>query len=319
MAQIVNQPILSLCIPIYNRLKYLERQLARFVEDKDLFGDQIQLIISDNCSTDDLLSCCEKYQQQGLKLLYHRNDTNLGADGNFDWCFHHADGRYVWLLGSDDVPVKGVLTKVIECLSSNDYGLFHLSQRRMDQEIAIYNDSDEMAVSVNYWFTFMSANIIRTDSLMSVNLFDYRHSFMIQVPAYLNACCSSQRNAILFLPEFFEKETDGANNGGYNLFQVFVINLYGIYESFMDKGLLSRQAFDQMIKIEYRNFLLGFIVRQLVLRRKRNFTTDGGWKILWKYYRKKPYFYFYLLKEIGRLINRRILCYRNRYRCILKK
>lgn len=297
MAQIISQPILSLCIPIYNRLKYLERQLARFVEDKDLFGDQIQLIISDNCSTDDLQSCCKKYQQQGLKLQYHRNDTNLGADGNFDWCFHHAIGKYVWLLGSDDIPVKGLLPEVVEYLSSNDYGLFHLSQRRMDQDLTIYNDSGEMAVAVNYWITFMSANIIRTESLKSVVLSEYKNSFMIQVPAYLNACCSNKRNAILYMPQVFEKETDVANNGGYNLFLVFVVNLYGIYESFVKKGLLPLWAFDKMIKIEYRDFLLGFIIRQLILRRKRNFSTVGGWQILWKYYGLKPYAYYYLIKR----------------------
>ena len=148
MAQIIEQPLLSLCIPIYNRLVFLERQLARMLEDKDLFENQIQLIISDNCSTDNLQACCEKYQQQGLKLLYHRNESNIGPDGNFDWCFHHADGRYVWLLGSDDIPVKGLLEKVIGLLYA-DYGLIHLSMRKLSQEISLYHSSENMAVAVN--------------------------------------------------------------------------------------------------------------------------------------------------------------------------
>ncbi|MBR4625234.1 MAG: glycosyltransferase family 2 protein [Alphaproteobacteria bacterium] len=106
-------PLLSLCIPIYNRLPYLERQLKRMIEDKDLFKEKIQLIISDNCSSDDLLSCCEKYKSQGLNLHYHRNETNIGPDGNFDWCFHNAGGKYVWLLGSDDIPEKGILSQIV--------------------------------------------------------------------------------------------------------------------------------------------------------------------------------------------------------------
>lgn len=44
MAQIEKKPVLSLCIPIYNRIAYLERQLTRFLEDKQLFEEQVQLI-----------------------------------------------------------------------------------------------------------------------------------------------------------------------------------------------------------------------------------------------------------------------------------
>jgi len=295
MAQINNQPILSLCIPIYNRLTFLERQLGRMLEDKALFENQIQLIISDNCSSDDLKSCCDKYQQQGLNLIYHRNETNVGPDGNFDWCFHHADGKYVWLLGSDDVPVSGFVNNLVGYLKESDYGLVHLSIRKMNRELTVFENSDDMAVSVNYWLTFMSSNIIRTDSLKTIDLSDYRESYMIQVPAYLNACCSYQKNAILYIKQFFELDSDAANNGGYNLFQVFVTNLFGIFESFVDKGMLTKKSFDKMIEVEYKEFLSGYIINQLILHQKQNFTTNGAWSKLWKYYGRKPYAYYYLM------------------------
>lgn len=299
MAQI-EKPVLTLCIPIYNRLAYLERQLERFSEDKELFDRKIQLMISDNCSTDDLESCCKKFQEQGLKLTYHRQETNIGPDKNFEWGFYHAEGKYVWLLGSDDVPVSGFLKRLVGYLDDSDYGLVHLSMRKMDKEITIYHTSDDMAIAVNYWITFMSSNIIRTESLKNVDLTDYRKSFMIQVPAYLNACYSYQKNAIIYLSQFFEKDTDAANNGGYNIFEVFVTNLYGIYEEFVGNGLLSKQAFGKMIKIEYKEFLVGYIIKVLILGEKGNFKTENSWSALKKYYANKPYAYYYLLKKIVR-------------------
>lgn len=305
MAQIIVQPLLSLCIPIYNRLSYLERQLTRMLEDKDLFEKQIQLIISDNCSTDDLRSCCEKYQKRGLKMHYHRNETNIGPDGNFDWCFHHADGKYVWLLGSDDIPVKGLLQKIIGLLNE-DYGLLHLSMRKLSQELYLYRSSEEMAVAVNYWITFMSANIIRTDSLKTVDLSEYKRSFMIQVPAYLNACCSYQNNAVIYLPQYFEKENDGANNGGYNLFEVFITNLYGIFESFVQKGLLSKDALEKIKRVEYKEFLVTWIVSILILKTNKNFKRGADWKILNKHYGRKPYAYYYLFAYLAKSVFRKI-------------
>lgn len=298
MAQMKEQALLTLCIPIYNRLTFLERQLERMSEDKDLFDEKIQLIISDNCSTEDLRSCCGKYEQKGLKLNYHRNEVNLGPDGNFEWCFSHADGKYVWLLGSDDVPVSGFLVKLLGYLEHDDYGLIHLSMRKKEKELTISSTSDDMAMMVNYWITFMSSNIIRTESLKTVDLSEYRNSFLIQVPAYLNACCSYNNNAILYLPQYFEKETDFANNGGYNFFQVFVTNLYGIYESFIEKGLLSKQAFDKMIKIEYKESLVRYISKVLILGEKGNFKTENSWVALGKYYANKPYAYYFVLKEL---------------------
>ena len=157
------------------------------LEDKDLFEKQIQLIISDNCSTDDLRSCCEKYQQLGLRLHYHRQEKNIGPDGNFDWCFHHADGQYVWLLGSDDVPVAGMLRELIEVLSDSDYGLVHLSISRQSQKLRAYHNDETLLADINVWITFISSNIIKTDTVKDYDLSSYVGSYMIQVPAYLNA------------------------------------------------------------------------------------------------------------------------------------
>ena len=297
MEKIENKTLLSLCIPIYNRLSYLERQLARMLEDKDLFEEQIQLIISDNCSSDDLNSCCEKYQQQGLKLTYHRNETNIGPDGNFDWCFHHADGKYVWLLGSDDIPVSGMLRNVMKLLKIADYGLIHLSMSSRKEKLKIYHQNDAMLADINVWITYISTNIIRTESVKGYNLTEYMGSFMIQVPAYLNACLTAENNALVYIGELFEKDSDGANNGGYNLFQVFVENLFGMYQRFIDKGMISQNTFEIIKKKEYKEFLSGYIIIILILKtsRGKKYDSEGAWSIIYQHYGRYLYAYYYPL------------------------
>ena len=308
----VKQPILSICIPIYNRLFYLEKMLYRFWEDKDLFDEKIYLFIADNCSQDDLQSCCAKFQTMGLNLCYHRNDENIGPDRNFELCFHSGKGKYTWLLGSDDIPVSGFLRRILAQLERNDYGLFHLSMRPQGSALIEFRDCNEMAVAVNYWITFMSANIIRTDTIDGVDFSSYRQSNMIQVPAYLNACTISKINAVSFLCPPFEKDSDADNNGGYNLFKVFVTNLFAIYENFVDRGLLSQSAFDEIKKIEFKEFLSGFIVRLLIFRTNKNFEVTDGWNILRKYYKGKPYEVCYLIKAmiVQVLVNIKSFCCR---------
>lgn len=300
MAQINKNALLCICIPIYNRLNYLDRMLSRFLEDKDLFDDTINLIVSDNCSQEDLQSCCKFYQDQGLNLLYHRNEENLGSNGNFLWCFENAVGKYIWLLGSDDIPKSGNLQRLVNYLECKDYGLFHISIVSKRQGITEYSDAEEMAVAVNYWITFMSSNIISTSSLQNIRLAPYKETWLVQVPAYLNACCMSNINAVLGFKEFFESESDALNNGGYNLFKVFVTNLYGIYEEFIDKSLLSRKVFNRIIKIEYKEFLVYYIIQLLIHRKECNFQLEGSWNALRKYYGRKPYAYYYLIKRLFR-------------------
>lgn len=291
MAQVA--PLLSLCIPIYNRLAFLDRQLARFLEDKKLFDEKIELIISDNCSKDDLESCCNQYQKQELKLTYHRNETNLGPDGNFDWCFHHANGKYVWLLGSDDIPVQGFLSRLVEFLSGGDYGLVHINVHPHQETAKVYHNDNTILADIGVWMTFMSANVIRTSSLNTIDLKPYVGSYMIQVPAYLNGCLSSDVNAAVYLGKPFESGTDSANNGGYNLFQVFVENLFGIYQRFVDGGQLPQQTFEQIKRSEYKNWLVNFVVDFLILHRKKrkNFDLANSWLILYKHYGRYLYPY----------------------------
>lgn len=303
------KPLLSVCIPIYNRLPFLERQLDRMMDDKELFKEQVQLIISDNCSSEDLKSCCEKYQSQGLQLLYHCNETNIGPDGNFAWCFHHADGKYVWLLGSDDILVKGVLEKIVSLLQDENYGLVALSMKPKNEEVTTYYDHGEILADICYWITFMSVNIIRTETIKTIALSDFLSSFMIQVPAYLNACLASDVNVVLYLGYPFEKDSNAENNGGYNLFQVFIENLHGIYQSFVDKEMLSQKTFERIKRIEYKDFLVGFIVDFLIFRlpKRKNFDLDNSWGILWKHYGRYFYSYYYLARRIAVRIVRLLL------------
>ena len=283
------------------------------LENKELFDEKVQLVISDNCSMDDLQSCCKKYQQQGLNLTYHRHEINLGPDGNFDWCFHHASGKYVWLLGSDDIPAKGILQQIMKILEGGDYGLVCLSTLPRENRLKIYYNDKEILADINVWITFMSANIIRTDTVRNFDLKEYIGTYMIQVPAYLNACLTTKNNCLAYLGKLFEDESDSANNGGYNLFQVFVENLFGIYQNFVDKGMLSQKTFEKIKRLEYKSWLYTYVINLLILRRaqRKNFKMENSWSILLKHYGQYLYMYYYtawkLLMKIVRCITNKII------------
>lgn len=287
------QPLLSLCIPIYNRLEYLKRMLERFLEDKILFEETIDLLISDNCSTDDLESCVNEFKSKGLKITYNRNQKNLGPDGNFLYCFNHAKGKYCWLLGSDDIPVKGFLNSLVTVLQGKEYGLVHLNHHSDGlSQLFEYSDNQKMVENIAHWITFMSSNIINTKNIAFINSNQYMDTYLIQVPYYLYSCLNSPVNAI-YKYSCFEKDDDSANNGSYNLFQVFVQNLFDVYERFYQQKMLSKKVIENIKRNEYEHFLFPFIKDLLVLKKKSNFDKKHAWHILFRCYGLKWYFYSY--------------------------
>lgn len=309
-----NQPILSICVPIYNRSMYLDRMLARFLEDKELFQEQIQLYISDNCSTEDVHGVANKYRQLGLNLTYHCNESNLGMDGNFINCFSHAEGKYTWLLGSDDIPQQGLLQELLDILSGNNFGLLHLSNRNQNKigQLEEFADGNAFVEFLYVWITFISGNIVRSEKINSVSLKKYDGTIISQVPLYLYSLLTSDKNAV-YHQDYLEQDNDAQNNGGYRLFEVFVGNLFEIFQEFVDEGLMKKRTLERVKKAEYKNWLLRYIYDILIIRgpKRRNFDTANAWSILFHHYGRYPYFYWYLgvkilkmsAKEIARFMS----------------
>ncbi|MFO0959089.1 MAG: glycosyltransferase [Isosphaeraceae bacterium] len=107
--EVADGPFWSVLFPTYLRNSYdcdlFERSL-RSVLDQDPGRDQMEIVIVDNCSPDDL---CERLVQRLApeRVVYHRNPTNLGLVGNFNACLSKARGRWVHLMHHDDLLLPG--------------------------------------------------------------------------------------------------------------------------------------------------------------------------------------------------------------------
>jgi len=297
----MGQPLLSINIPIYNRSSYLDRMLARFLEDKDLFEDKVALFISDNCSKEPLPEVVQKYSDQGLRIAYERNETNIGGDGNIVKCFKHGGGEYVWVLGSDDIPCRGIVREIIRFLDSGEYGVLHLSEQSKKNGFHEYESADAFFESMHVWVTFISGNIVSGQFVTQVPLDNYESTSFAQVPVYLAAGYGSKRNAI-WEGKVFESGSDAANNGGYNLFRVFCDNLLTILDQAVSDGYMKRESFLRIKKSVYKNFTVKYILPLLILRKTGNFEVSGGFGSLFRNYGGHLYSYVFFAREVFRSV-----------------
>lgn len=84
---------LTIAIPTYNRLEKLKICLKRLMEQKKI--EQIEIIVSDNASTDGTGEYMTELVKKAENIHYYRNTENVGPDKNFLNCFEKAVGEYV--------------------------------------------------------------------------------------------------------------------------------------------------------------------------------------------------------------------------------
>lgn len=115
----MKKPMLSICVPTYNRAMTLDRLLRCMHALPDGVGDGIEICVSDNCSKDNTRQIAKKWASK-LPLKYGRNSDNLGYDRNVLASLSMANGDFAWLMSDDDLPMPGSLATMLEAVRKAD-------------------------------------------------------------------------------------------------------------------------------------------------------------------------------------------------------
>lgn len=118
-----NKPLLSICIPTYNRVLCLQQCLESITEQfkNPLILKNVEVVISDNASTDDTENLVKKYQEKFPNILYHKNIENIGIDRNILTVTEKANGNYVWLLGDDDALFPDAIAHILKKIKLKEF------------------------------------------------------------------------------------------------------------------------------------------------------------------------------------------------------
>ena len=92
-------PLVSICIPTYNRASQLQQALTSAMEQD--YG-KLEIIVVDNASTDHTAEIVSRCQKLDSRIVYTANESNIGAVNNFKAAVALANGDYVMWLADDD-------------------------------------------------------------------------------------------------------------------------------------------------------------------------------------------------------------------------
>jgi len=118
--QKVQNKLISICIPAYNRPKELYRLLSSIDSDEQ---QKIEIIICEDKSPkrEQISQIVNKYiSESNYKIKYFENEFNLGYDKNLRELISKASGDFIVFMGDDDTFIPNALDKLIKFLESNN-------------------------------------------------------------------------------------------------------------------------------------------------------------------------------------------------------
>lgn len=110
-------PLVTVGIPTYNRAIGLERTLKCII---DQTYTNLEIIISDNCSTDpSVLAVLKKYEAQDKRVKFYVQEKNLTIIPNFQFLLDKAAGDYFMWAADDDYWDKNFIEVCVNGMQAN--------------------------------------------------------------------------------------------------------------------------------------------------------------------------------------------------------
>lgn len=110
-------PYISILIPVYNREKFIGRCIESALQQT---YSNIEVIVVDNCSTDDTYNISKEYEKNDPRVHVYRNERNVGPVLNWKECINKAKGTYGKLLFSDDLISQNFIEDALTYIDGNN-------------------------------------------------------------------------------------------------------------------------------------------------------------------------------------------------------
>lgn len=109
--------LISVCLPVRNGASRLE-SVVRSIFAQD--HDNLELIISDNASTDGTEYLCRKLAAEDKRIVYVRQPENIGLLNNFQAAMRRSRGDFFRWVGDDDWLAPNCLSRCLEIFKADD-------------------------------------------------------------------------------------------------------------------------------------------------------------------------------------------------------
>lgn len=192
----MNKPLLSICIPTFNRALYLKECLDSIANQfsNPKIMQKVEVIILDNLSTDKTEEIVKTFTTSFENIKYIKDDKNRDIVRGIIKVASLASGKYIWVFSDDDIHIQDSLKTVIDFVNKNNLDLIFcnligFSEKYKKQYVNLLATSEDVIIgdrrklfeilntkfyyTIDYYTTLCSNWIIRSEVFSKNNyIFD---------------------------------------------------------------------------------------------------------------------------------------------------
>ena len=295
--------LLSICIPTYNRCDKLDSCL-KSITDQASFDQRVEIVISDNSSTDNTKDIVSKYQTKYKNIIYHCNENNI-FDENFTKALSLGSGEYLKLLNDTILLKHGALDQFlffIEKYREKKHLLFfYKNNERHANKTIICSNLNQFVDTTSYYIGWVADFGVWKEHFENIESKN-RFSFLKFLQADWSLRMAENKKSVIIFFDWVDPNFPN-KKGGYNIFEVHIDNYLFLYQPYLNNGSLSYSVFRRE-KNRLLKYLLSSLIYLILLRKDKmyDFNTTGWKRIFWRNYKSYPLLYFVFSRQILKFI-----------------
>jgi len=298
-------PLLSICIPTYNRSLFLRESLTSVYGAISGFEDQVGVLVSDNASTDNTTAVVSEFQHRYPGLRYNRNPVNV-IDKNFFIAAGLARGRYVWVFADDDLMQQDAVGRVLKEIAhgynllilnfsiwNNDFSVMLKEIFFSTSEDRSFTDQNEFLRHFSIKAQLLSSVVVRKDVLFTLPEGEYEkfHEYGCSFLLAIYAGVAGRLNALFISNTLVRYRGDNSDLRDASIwYKYFATGSTLFLRELLKYGYSTWSSYRARYPV-----LKYYIVPNISLNRRSGKSMKGVFRLILPYYALHGYFWMVIV------------------------
>lgn len=304
------KPLVSICIPTYNRCDLLHQTIESMLEQEEFKSGKVEIVISDNTSTDGTQKLGSDYAEKYPNIFYFRNKENI-KDRNFPLALARGSGL-LRTLHNDTLVMRenglAVLCEAAEKFGSQRHVIYFSNEERNTQTARPGNsgkmpfsgeilDAGTFLTKEGYKITWIGSFALWEDECTNIaDDTDGCELCLWQVRKLLDLL-GEKKTVVRCDGHFGDLKTPPKKDVSYGLYQIFYVNFLGLIRSFDEKnpGVMPENGISLIRKNLLYHFFTLWIIQWEQNKGAGNYSDKEDLKkLVFDEYRTESYWPAYL-------------------------
>ena len=260
----MSKPIVSICIPTYNRAKYLKKSIDSIISQPEFQNGEVEIVISDNASTDKTEDLVQKYGSEYENIIYFKNSQNIVCE-NFPLALRRGHGIYRKLCNDTFVYRKGsmrILCDFIKSHVEDKKTLFFLDYKRKKIKVKTIecHNFDEFAKNACTWTTWSGGFGLWEDECDKITSDLTGCDIMLWQCVQIYKIVAEKKEAVINNQKLYVGQAVENKDLTYGLYQVLYVYFVDILKKYLTSGLLKKETFDNICYEQLSLFFTNIII-----------------------------------------------------------